>query len=1064
MNDTLQRSASAWRPRAGAPCGALALALLLCAPVLAQTASVGGRVLDPGGDAIPGAVVTMTSDQTNAVQTTTSNGEGIYAFPSVSLGSHTISATANGFKQFRHESVPVQTADNITLDLSLELGEVSETVTVVASALTINRSDSTVETVVDRQFVENLPMNGRSFHNLIVLTPGVVQTPANNWNPGQFSVNGQRTGSNYFTVDGVSANFGAQSGYWNSLGDDGALPAVSAAGGTNSLVSIDAMQEFKIQTSTYAPEFGRQPGGQIQITTRSGTNSWNLTLFDYLRNDVMDANDWFANRDGLPRPALRQNDFGGVLGGPVVLPGYDGRDRTFFFVSYEGLRLRQPQFELGAYPTAESRAEAPATVQPLLNSYPIPTGKEFGDGTAEFSATYSNPSQLDATSIRIDHRFGSKLMLFGRYNYAPSLTAYRGGQPYYGEVPLNIITTAFTDNEMLTLGSTHVISPSMTNEARFSFGRSHAGQGTRMDDFGGAEVFPESYFFPSFANPEGAAVGVIIGGWGSGYTAPALGSIADRLQTQYNVVNNFSWVSGRHQWKLGADYRRLTPEFGFPPYSLDIEFDDIGAMLSGNPSYYYAQQQIPQRLGITNLSFYAQDTWRASRRLTLTYGLRWEINPAPKGLDDQPIWAIDQIDDLFTTALAPLGDPLFRTQYGNFAPRIGIAYQLGSRTGSETMLRAGVGIFYDIPQGTVYMAGRNGPYSSWIWEPAAEFPIPDAAAAVPPFDPASEAGRSIETYDPNFRLPLVRHFNLAIEQALGRNRSLTVTYAGAQGRRLSRLINPGFPNGSGRHFDRINLYLSDAQSSYNSLQAQFLQRLTGGLQLMLSHVWAHSIDDGSQLFTSSVTKEGLAIPSPRANRGDSDFDVRHIFNGAVTYEIPGVRVAGIAPLIRNWAVDSTLRLQTPLPVDVADWGWTEFGSFDYRPDVVQGQPLYLTGDQYPGGRAFNREAFNYPEILTNGTLGRNSMRAFPLRQVDLAIRRRFILGERLQLQFRAELFNVLNTPNFAAPEAYGVGPYFGVSTQMFGRGLGGGGGNGGLNPLYQSGGPRSAQLALKLVF
>ena len=364
----------------------------------------------------------------------------------------------------------------------------------------------------------------------------------------------------------------------------------------------------------------------------------------------------------------------------------------------------------------------------------------------------------------------------------------------------------------------------------------------------------------------------------------------------------------------------------------------------------------------------------------------------------------------------------------------------------------------------MYLAGRNGPYSNWVWGATSEFPVSDEDATVPPFDPTGESGRSIETYDPNFRLPLVGHFNVAIEQALGRNRSFTVTYAGTQGRRLSRLFSPAFPDGRGRNFDWINLYLSDAQSSYNSLQLQFQQRLTGGLHVMLSHVWAHSIDDGSQIFTSSFVDERLQIPSPHDNRGSSDFDVRHIFNGALTYEIPAPRSGGIAALVRNWAVDSTIRMQTPLPVDILDWGWTEYGGFDYRPDVVSGQPLYLEGDQYPGGRAFNPEAFKFRGTPSNGTLGRNTMRAFPLRQVDLAVRRQFSFGERLQLQLRAEFFNVFNIPNFAAPEAYGMGPFFGQSTQMFGRGLGGGGGNGGLNPLYQSGGPRSAQLALKLVF
>ncbi len=235
--------------------------------------------------------------------------------------------------------------------------------------------------MIDHTFVQNLPLNGRSFQTLIILTPGVVVTATAFDDQGQFSVNGQRADANYFTVDGVSANFGV-TGYFPLVqAGGGALPALSASGGTNSLVSLDAMQEFRIQTSSFAPEFGRTPGGQISVVTRSGTNSFHGTAFDYFRNSVLDANDWFVNFHHLPKPQERQNDFGGVFGGPVF------KDKTFFFFSYEGLRLHQPSTQETVVPDAASRQQAPATMQPYLNAYPVANGAELGAGLAQFNGS-----------------------------------------------------------------------------------------------------------------------------------------------------------------------------------------------------------------------------------------------------------------------------------------------------------------------------------------------------------------------------------------------------------------------------------------------------------------------------------------------------------------------------------------------------------------------------------------------------------------------------------------------------------------------------------------------------
>ncbi len=342
-------------------------------PALAQTktGTIRGSVIDPAGAVVPNASIRLIDvDRGSQTQVATGNG-GFYTFANVRPGHYRMEAEKSGFKLVRLTGITVNAQDNLDQNFRLDVGAVSDSISVEANAVNVNATDGTVSTLVDRTFADNLPLNGRSFQTLIMLTPGVVVTPTVFNDQGQFSVNGQRADANYFTVDGVSANFGV-TGYF-PLGQTagGGLPALTVSGGTNSLVSADAMQEFRIQTSSFAPEFGRMPGGQISIVTRSGTNRFHGTLFEYFRNGVLDANDWFANFNHLRKPEERQNDFGGVIGGPVF------KDRTFFFFSYEGLRLRQPVTQATAVPDntcqvfGDARAMAPTSNAALLERVPI---------------------------------------------------------------------------------------------------------------------------------------------------------------------------------------------------------------------------------------------------------------------------------------------------------------------------------------------------------------------------------------------------------------------------------------------------------------------------------------------------------------------------------------------------------------------------------------------------------------------------------------------------------------------------------------------------------------------
>ena len=315
------------------------LLLVLRAEGQSPNGNINGLVLDPTNRVITGAEIIAVNDLTNVQFTTRTNNEGVYVLPNLPPGPYRLQVSKLGFKTIIKPDIVLNVQDALSINFTLPVGALLETVTVTGGAPLVNSESASVSTVIDRRFVEDLPLNGRSFNTLLQLTPGVViaPVPASGLDPGQFSVAGQRASSNNFSIDGVSANFGVGSALTVGGSGTGTAQAFSVLGGTSSLVSVDALQEFRVETSSFAPEFGRAPGGQVILTTRSGTNNFHGGLFDYFRNTAMDANDWFANQQGLPRAAEHHNDFGGFMGGPIL------RSKTFFFVSYEGARLRLPQ-------------------------------------------------------------------------------------------------------------------------------------------------------------------------------------------------------------------------------------------------------------------------------------------------------------------------------------------------------------------------------------------------------------------------------------------------------------------------------------------------------------------------------------------------------------------------------------------------------------------------------------------------------------------------------------------------------------------------------------------------
>jgi hypothetical protein len=1044
-----------------------ALAIVLCSPILrsqSTNASITGRVTDPSKALIVGANVAAVSSGTSFRYEAVTNASGEYYLTNLPPGSYRLEIEKTGFKKLIKPDVTLHVQDALEINFEMTLGPASQSVTVEAGAPLVNTESGTVSTVIDRTFVDNLPLNGRSFQTLIMLTPGVVVTATAFDDQGQFSVNGQRADGNYFTVDGVSANFGV-TGYTPLVqAAGGALPALSVNGGTNSLVSVDAMQEFRIQTSSFAPEFGRTPGGQISIATRAGTNDFHGTLFEYFRNDVLDANDWFngyTNNPPLPKAEERQNDFGGVFGGPII------KDKTFFFFSYEGLRLRQPATQETVVPDNASRQQAPTAMQPFLNAYPIQNGPELGLGLAKFNASYSDPSSLDATSIRIDQAIGSRVNLFARYNYSPSDLTQRG--PFLSTARvLSMRESVSSTVQTGTLGLSQMITRRISNEFRANYSNDRVGTTYALDNFGGAEPLSDALVFPSgYSSREGLFQFILIGS-GTYYQ----GKQGTNEQRQINLVDNFFVVRGSHQMKIGVDYRWLSPFSSPYTYSQLAEF--LGVTCSSPPCPGYAQSGTSAVAAVfayqsdtlisTNLSLYGQDTWRITPRLTVTYGLRWDLNTPLKGknLANQP-FTVTGLDNPPTIALAPRGTPLYKTTYDNVAPRFGVAYLLTDKPAWATVLRGGFGIFYDLGYGSLGGASYSFPFEGLKVIPGASLPLSPTNATPPQLATSAPVTGTMVVAEPHLELPRTYEWNATLEQSLGSSQLLSLTYVGAAGRDLLRVTpllnpNPDFPF--------LDVISNTTSSNYQALQIKLERRLFKGLQALASYTLSHSIDDASTDAYATYLNTPSFIASPSIDRGNSDFDIRHAFTAGVTYNLPSPESNKIAhATLGGWSVDGFIFARTAPPVDVVS-GLVFADGIDLypRPDVVPGVPLVLYQSQYPGGKAFNPAAFTPPPTGQQGDFGRNVLRGFGAWQADVAFQRQFQLTEKVGLHFRGEFFNLFNHPNFGPPDNNLTDALFGLSTQTLASSLGSGGASGGFNPLYQIGGPRSIQLALKLQF
>jgi len=1014
----------------------------------AQNAQIQGQVTDASGALISRATVRAVNQQTGTERKVETNRNGLYTVTFLEPSVYKIFVQATGFSTAVSTPITLNVAQNAVLNFKLEVGAASETVIVDGSGARINTTDAAVSTVIDRKFVENIPLNGRSFQDLIAMTPGVAtQTPQSSQATGakgDFSVNGQRTESNYYTVDGVSANISAGAANGGpQAATGGGVGATTALGTTQSLISVDALQEFRVLSSTYSAEYGRTPGGQFTLATRSGTRNLHGSLYDYLRNNYFDANNWFNNHYGKPISPLRQNDFGGTVGGPIpLIPFAAGEHALYFFGSYEGLRLTQPQAASIQYvPDTALRQNAPAALKPILNAYPLqtPGGIDYASGLAQFIQPFSLPSKIDSGSMRFDQTVSPLLALFLRFSDTPSFTTSR---------TLSSLTKTTFNTQTYTLGATSQLSGHLTNEFRLGYSRSDSTGRTTIDSFGGASPASLVASLGNYTsgNPS-SAFQMVFSGTGSSVLQE--GNNFNQAR-QWNLVDTANLNAGKHQIKFGLDYRRIkSPLHPASPYVSGI-FLSQSAVISNSANIAILSKILPATPIFNETAAFGQDEWHVATRLVISGGLRWELNPPPTDQHGNDAFTVQgDIGDPASLTVAPRGTPLWKTSWYNFAPRLGLAYTAHTNPGWETVIRTGGGVFFDTGNQIAATGFQFLGFSAIQTKAGFSFPATPAQLAFTPSLTAPYTSTNVVAFPEHLQLPYTLQWNASVQQAFGKPQSLTISYVGSNGRRLLELLQLSV-HALNPNFGTIDVAQTGTTSNYQALQVQFQRSVAHGIQALASYTWSHALDYASN---------DSSIPGIR---GNSDFDVRNSLQAGMSWDLPNTyHNAGTRMLLGNWGLDGRLTARTAFPITLRGNYLTNPGTgsgYYGNVNVIPGQAIYLYGSQYPGGRSINKGAFQLPPSGSAGNAPRNFVRGFGETQVNLAARRSFPLGDKATLNFRAEAFNLFNHPIFGLVDSTLTDLTFGQATQTLNQSLST------MSAQYQQGGPRSLQFALKIQF
>jgi hypothetical protein len=1094
------------------------------------TGKIVGTVTDPSSAPIAGARVTVTSEGTNEAHTDVTDASGNYTFPVLPVGGYTLRVVMTGFQATEQKGIILQVDQNLTVNATLQVGSATTTVEVSGStSQTIDLVDATVSNVVDQQRIEDLPLNGRDTLQLQYIMPGVSYDNDNvSHGQGQHEgtvVNGNRPGSNYYLLDGVDMTD-------SYLSTAPVFPAP------------DALQEFDIQTSNYTAQYGRSSGGLVNVVTRAGTNTFHGGLFEFFRNTVLDAHNYF-DPVGSAKPSFKLNQFGGFAGGPIQ------KDKTFFFGYYQGTRQRRDEtVTVGTVLTAAERPDLNGGVSNFGSTTitdPL-TGAPFANNTipanridltalafvtklmplpnnATGGYTFNSPESDNLDDLnenqylaRIDHNFSKNDLLSGHYFYNQDISNGIGVDNIPG-----LPHQKYFRNQNVAMDYTHTFSPNLINTAVFGFTRIAHHRGPTASVGWGAFGGPSSTARSGVTSDLYTSVSGSVNAGGDGTF------VQNRQTWQY--TDYLSFVKGAHTMSFGGDYRRenmnrVEDYYTDPVFNFNGQYSGnaLADLLLGLPNYYNLQTEVSSRLRHNAMDIYAQDNYKATKRMTLDAGIRWEpFLPPVDNLNDQICY-----DPTFTkqSAYYPTappgilfpgppqgsgslgqGDPgcprsMVPDRWKNVAPRVGV--NVDPFGNGKTSVRAGFGIFWD--QARLIAWNRfstaqpfdesvivNGPkvfqpslsgnniYTNGGVQNPYPFSIPRTPAQRAAFDPVyggnwpTAAGETVLA--PNFNEGLTYQWNLTIDQQLSSNYMLTVAYIGNHGshlfvsrennyaplstydptlsiaanntnlparRRLSYIqCGTGIGTTTASCYGPMELLDPALWSNYDALQVSVNHRFQHGFSLLASYVWANYLD------VVSYTAEGGNGPRDptdfRLSYGPSDNNVRHRVAGSYIYQLPTFSSLNTieSAFLNHWQNQSIITLQTGAPYSVNS-------SLDTAATGIGGETADFTGASLSpsGGRGvahyFNPAAFQNAAPGTFGQAGRNFLTGPSLVNVDFSLFKEFPIGERGKVQFRGELFNLFNHPNFYNPDNT-------VGDGTFGQ-------------ILSARDPRIAQFALKYLF
>ena len=1031
----------------------LILAAFCAAPLPGQrSASVAGRIVDVTGAGVPAATITVINQKTGFRRTAESEPGGTYAVTSLEPGEYTIKVAKDQFRPINNFDVPLAAQGATQIDFVLQLGSVLEEIRVEGIASPIERPDASVGGEFEHDEIARIPVNGGKVLDLLGMTPGTVVTPATRGEAGQFTANGQRPNSNYFTVDIVSANIGVTAGGLPEQSTGGTLPGLSAFGSLDALAPLESIQELQVRTSSTVAEFGRLPGASVSLSTQSGSNGFHGATSLRLRHELFAAGNWFANQAGFGPLPSRLGDITQTFGGPVR------RDHSFFFLSYEGLALRQSYVWVQPTPSLAARQAAAGWAQPALSFFPMPNAGQLTGGIGEWVGGSVMPAGMNTGTARFDQSVGSRASLFGRYSDSPSSNQFGNLGIDHLDLRIRSLTAGLdarpTSNFTmdLRLNETETTAHSSWSGSVAPLAATPEGADTVGPPPSSAPdcaLEPMVSAFLNLPTPCNYLVRFTIGGIGQLVFGPE----GDRKQREFQAVDSLALKRKKHSLGFGVDYRAITAVREDAADTLGVISDSVADLTGMKNLWVFSvgpeatAGPAAQTLRVQELSLWALDTWQPVKRLTVSAGMRWEFSPAPvpspEDLVNNLIFFYDPATGI--TELATQPRPLWPTSYGDFAPRLGLAYRLAAD--GSTVLRAGGGLYYDSSLSIATDILNGGPLSAGSFK----------SQRYAPFSTVLGYG-----FMPNLKLPEIRQWNISLEHAFGARDVLSVGYVGSSGWSLIRREMGGVPGDSLTKF--VALTTNDGLSVYQSLQAHYRRHFARGLDVTASYTWSHSIDNDSS--DAYLVWAGAGSP-PANDRGPSDFDLRHSFTASAVYEL-GRPKDGKAPRrwLAGWAASAIFQGRTGFPITVQQA--EEYDGIGvanaFRPNLVPSEPVWIGDPSAPGGRRLNPAAFQTTAAGVQGNLGRNAIGGFGMHQFDLAISREFRKGEYRSLQLRLEAFNIFNTPSFADPVKFLDNPLFGQSTSMLNMMLGSGSPGSGLAPMLQAGGPRAFQASIKLRF